>query len=291
MPTGRRGLGAIRRLPSKRYQASYLGPDLGRHIGPYTFDARIDAEGWLAKERRLIETETWTPPSGRGASRRSPITLRSYSTEAVGRRLVRGEALRPRTVKLYEGLLRRLISPTLGDKGLPEVRRADVNRWYASLPPDQVTQRAHAYALLRSLFEQAIEEGAFAGPNPCAIRGGGVARRKREIRPASFSELTALVEAAPDDLKAAVLLAAWCGLRFGEVFELRRGDVALDEGVIHVRRAVVRIDGQEVVGRPNLARSRNVTRHAVWKCESACRTTRYWTYLGFSTLEWKAPRQ
>ncbi|MDQ2755496.1 MAG: site-specific integrase [Actinomycetota bacterium] len=89
-----------------------------------------------------------------------------------------------------------------------------------------------------------------AGPNPCAIRGAGVLRRRREIRPASIPELADLVEATPDRLRAAVVLASWCGLRFGEVFELRRGDVDLETGTVHIRRAVVRIDRQEVVGRP-----------------------------------------
>jgi len=75
MATGRRGFGAIRRLPSKRYQASYLGPDLARYVGPKTFQARIDAEGWLAQERRLIETDRWIPPNVRDASRTSRVTL------------------------------------------------------------------------------------------------------------------------------------------------------------------------------------------------------------------------
>ena len=50
----RRSFGSIRRLPSKRFQASYLGPDLARHVAPETFTAKIDAEGWLALERRLV---------------------------------------------------------------------------------------------------------------------------------------------------------------------------------------------------------------------------------------------
>jgi hypothetical protein len=33
----RRSFGYIRRLPSKRYQASYIGPDLARHAAPDTF--------------------------------------------------------------------------------------------------------------------------------------------------------------------------------------------------------------------------------------------------------------
>ncbi len=250
MATGRRGFGAIRRLPSKRYQASYLGPDLARYVGPKTFQARIDAEGWLAQERRLIETERWIPPNVRDASRTSRVTLQAFAADAIPRRRVRGESLRPRTVKLYEGLMDRVIGPQLGHKTLHELRRADVNKWYSSMPADKATQRSHAYALLRSLFEQAIDEGSLAGPNPCAIRGAGVTRRRREIRPASLNELAALVDETQDNLKAAVLLAAWCALRFGEVFELRRNDVDLEAGAIHIRRAVVRIDRLEVVGRP-----------------------------------------
>ncbi len=250
MATGRRGFGAIRRLPSKRYQASYLAPDLARYVGPKTFTARIDAEGWLAQERRLIETDQWLPPTLRNASRTDRVTLEAFAKEAIPRRRVRGKSLRPRTVKLYEGLMERIIGPQLGHKSLHELRRADVNAWYGNLPAEQVTQRAHAYALLRSLFEQAIDEGIHPGPNPCAIRGAGVTRRRRAIRPASLGELAALVTATQDNLKAAVLLAAWCALRFGEVFELRRSDFELDAGIIHIRPAVVRIDRLEVVGPP-----------------------------------------
>jgi hypothetical protein len=36
----RRGLGTIRRLPSGRFQATYVGPYLGRHSAPFTFEAR-----------------------------------------------------------------------------------------------------------------------------------------------------------------------------------------------------------------------------------------------------------
>jgi len=69
------------------------------------------------------------------------------------------------------------------------------------MPADKATQRSHAYALLRSLFEQAIDEGSLAGPNPCAIRGAGVTRRRREIRPASLNELAALVDETQEHWK------------------------------------------------------------------------------------------
>ena len=49
----------------------------------------------------------------------------------------------------------------------------------------------------------------------------------------------------PPRLRFAVLIAAWCGLRQGEVFELRRGDINLTRGVIKVRRSVGRVPGEK----------------------------------------------
>jgi hypothetical protein len=54
---GHRGWGWVRqsgRQRIKRWHASYIGPDKVRHIAPATFGAKIDAEGWLVSERRLV---------------------------------------------------------------------------------------------------------------------------------------------------------------------------------------------------------------------------------------------
>jgi hypothetical protein len=58
----RRGFGRVRRERSGRFSAAYVGPDLQLHRAPETFQARIDAEGWLASERRAIDLEQWVPP-------------------------------------------------------------------------------------------------------------------------------------------------------------------------------------------------------------------------------------
>ena len=46
----RRTFGAIRLLPSERYQAHYVGTDKRRYLAPVTFETRRDAEAWLAAE-------------------------------------------------------------------------------------------------------------------------------------------------------------------------------------------------------------------------------------------------
>ena len=46
------------------------------------------------------------------------------------------------------------------------------------------------------------------------------------------------------------LFASWCGLRFGELAELRRSDIDVKNAVIHVRRGVVRVAGGRKVKGP-----------------------------------------
>lgn len=46
------------------------------------------------------------------------------------------------------------------------------------------------------------------------------------------------------------MLGGWCALRFGELAALRRCDLDLKTGVVHVRQAVTTVRGQTLVGEP-----------------------------------------
>ena len=75
------------------------------------------------------------------------------------------------------------------------------------------TLRAHAYALLRSILTEAVNDGLIPA-NPCHIRGAGSSRRVHRVKPATLPELAALVEAMPDKYRMMTLLAAWDGSAF-----------------------------------------------------------------------------
>lgn len=98
----------------------------------------------------------------------------------------------------------------------------------------------------------AVSDGIIES-NPVHIRGAGNVIRIKKVRPATPAELDLIVAALPSKYRALVLLASWCALRFGEATELRRRDVDLDSGVVRIRRGVVRVDGQYVVGEPKSA--------------------------------------
>ncbi len=86
--------------------------------------------------------------------------------------------------------------------------------------------------------------------NPAHIKGAGRVPRSTQIHPATLEELAGITAAMPAELRLAVQLGAWCALRYGEVFELRRKDIDPVQGVVHIRRAVVWTKGQVTNDRP-----------------------------------------
>lgn len=239
---GHRGFGHVRRLPSKRYQASYVGPDLARHTAPATFDTKQDAEHWLSDEHKLIAANMWTAPARRRVA--ETVLFGDYAEDWY---LVR--TLKPRTRQDYRRLLDGFVLPTFRTVPIDDITPAAVRSWYADLDATRPTQRAHCYTLLRTILATAVTDDLLPA-NPCRIRGAGAAKRVKQVRPASVAELEKLVQAMPEKYRLMVLLAAWCALRFGELTELRRKDVDLRNGVIRVRRGVVWVDCKPVVGPP-----------------------------------------
>lgn len=238
----RRGFGRLRQLPSGRWQAAYVGPDTKLHKASRTYATESDAEGWLAIERRKIDLGTW------GAVERSDsITLRTYGTQWLEQR-----QLRPRTRQHYESMLERLILPELGDAKIVTLAPAKIRQWHADLGSDHPTRNAHAYALLHAICQTAVQDEVLDA-NPCRIRAAMQTSRRRDVDVLTPLQVDRLASEMPANLRASVLLAAWCGLRWGETSELRRQDVSKDASTLRVRRAVTYRSGRFHVGPPKTA--------------------------------------
>jgi len=249
----RRGFGRIEKRDSGRYRAGYTGPDGRLYRAPMTFDARDDAVAWLAARRAEIQMEVWAPAAAaRAALRRNVPTLRAYGDKWLEGRKTRGRELRPTTRQQYRMILDTYIYPTFGDEALDLISADAVNRWYGALAPGKETIRSQAYSLLRTIFTSAASERPqpLIPYNPAHIRGAGNVKRAHKVRPASLPELETIVAALPDRYQLMALLAAWCALRFGELAELRRGDIDLRAKRVSITRGVVRVDGKFVVGSP-----------------------------------------
>jgi integrase len=249
----RRSFGRVERLPSGRYRAGYTGPDGRLYRAPMTFDAKDDAIAWLSTRRAEIEMNVWAPEvAALGARRRESPTFQAYADLWLKDRKTKGRELRPTTRRQYRMLLDTFIYPTFGDERIDRITNEDVNAWYDALAPGRETIRAQSYSLLRTIFASAAAErpNPLIPYNPAHIRGAGNTKRAHHVQPATLEELRIIVEELPDRYKLMALLAAWCAMRFGELAELRRGDIDLRTNRVKIRRGVVRVDGEFIVGPP-----------------------------------------
>lgn len=258
---GHRGWGWLRQSgrQTKRWHASYIGPDKVRHKADRTFGTKMDAEGWLAAERRLIDLRVWTPPADRAdASKAQGMTLADYAPTWIEQRTVAGQPLKPRTKSHYTRLYEEHIKPTtLAAIPLRNITTEAVRAWHATTLPDRPTYRAHAYGLLHAVLATAVIDGHLPS-NPAQIVGAGSSSSVKQAVILEVSEVAELADAIDERYKALVLISAWCGLRWGEVTALRRKDFDPDCSVITVAHGVVHRDGKCFVDTPKSKKGRTV---------------------------------
>lgn len=260
---GHRGWGWLRqsgRRPPKRWHASYIGPDGIRHNAPGgTFGAKMDGQAWLAAERRLIDLNVWTPPAQREAEKAAHgLTLADYTPTWIEQRTVGGQSLKPRTKSHYTKLFKEHIKPTqLGKLPLSNITVQAVRQWHATTLVDKPTYRSHAYGLLHAVLATAVSDG-YLPSNPAQITGAGSSASKKQAVILDIPEVAQLADKIDERFRALVLISAWCGLRWGEVTELRRKDFSADRSLITVERGVIHRDGKCIVDTPKSKKGRTV---------------------------------
>jgi integrase len=208
---------------------------LGNRVATKTHRTRRLAEEWARRQEDAHRSGELVDPD---LERR---TLAAYADDWMATR-----KLKPRTLNLYRDLMARRIGPDLGDVELRSLTPERVRRWW-SRQPDTVYS-AKAYRLLRSITETAHRDGILRR-NPVDIAGAGI-ERSQERTPPTPAEIAAVAEAADDGIRALVLLAAWCGLRAGEVLGLERRHVDELHGTIRIEQAADWSTGRRIVGTP-----------------------------------------
>jgi integrase len=242
----RRSFGRIRKCqPSGRYQAAYTGPDGIIYKAPSTYGQREDAEGWLIDRRREIDRDLWSPPATveqKKAKRERLLTFGEYSDAWLEARRVKGRPLRPRTKNHYRDLLDKHLLPTFGKKPIKGITPDMVDRWYDQTAPTAPTLRAHCYSLLSTIMDSARKDRRrLIEVNPCMIDGAARSPDPRiDPTPATVEQLDILFAAMPDHLRALVHLTSWCAMRWGEITELRRGDIDIERREVKITRQVIR---------------------------------------------------
>lgn len=178
--------------------------------------------------------------------------------------------LKPKTRESYDRL-QGLMDPILGSIALASITPEDLQRAINQVADVAGSRQAQlAYALLRASLARAVRSRRLtANPADAIDKPVHHGERGRAIKGHDWQLLRPLI--AED---VAFALSAFAGLRRGEVLALTRADVNFEDGVIFVRRQLVRVRGQLIEQTPKSAagvRSVPITPELAPILQTACR--------------------
>ncbi len=230
---------------STKWQARYTDPTdpLGLRRIEQTFRTRQDAEDWLTNQQSSVLRGDHIDPR---------LAERTFSEAVEAWRETRKPLLAPNTQDRYEDILRLRLEPEFGHLPLPALTREVLKRYFARLGREGKTggkkERAgrplspgtvrKTHTVLSSVLSEAVELGMVRVNH--AQRMKLPASPKRDMTILTTDEVQVLAEATDDHYRDAVLLDANTGMRASELWALRRMDLDLLRGVIHIREAVKR---------------------------------------------------
>lgn len=225
----RRSFGAVRKLPSGRFQASY-SIDGVRYNAPDTYKTKTDANLYLNTIDSDITRQSWRAPV------KSELSLAAYAPRWLKNR----DDIKETTRDLYESQLRLHILPALGQYRLPAITPGLIATWNSEMKVKGPTVAAQSYRLLRTLLNHAISEGLLQ-VNPCTLRNAGNPKVKREEIMPEVWEVEAIMANTPERYQALVSVLAWGGLRIGEALALTRDSFNPKTGDLHIGARVYRL--------------------------------------------------
>jgi len=224
---------------SVRWRARHRGPD-GRERSK-TFAKKSDAERWLATQQASVAKGDWIDPTA------SRITLAEWV------RIWEGTLphLRPRTRELNVGVAHNYLVPRFGAWPLDKITTSDVQTMLSEeLADGQLSNSAvrRHVMVLAQVLDGAVRNGRL---------GRNVARgvklppeQAREMRFLEPDEIIRLANAIDPFYRPMVLVAAYVGLRFGEITGLAVSNVDLANGTMRIERQLQEIGGQMVFDQP-----------------------------------------
>lgn len=252
----KRGFGSVYKLPSGNYQVKYTDPNGARRTAGKSFRTKAQAELELTRIRGQIESGTWhvdsTPQAG-GLDPKS-LTLRELATHWRSQQVSsKGLPLSPTTLREYQRLIESTLKP-LTDKPIRSITRQQIESWRTPELKRAPNQAVKAYKHLKTLMTWAHKR-AWIAVNPCDIERGSAYTPSEPPAP-TREQVKIMLETAPRPFDVVIALAAFGGLRKGEIFELRRKDIeVIKEGderwiQVSVARGVVWDGGSPVVRKP-----------------------------------------
>lgn len=165
--------------------------------------------------------------------------------------------LKPSTAHGYASVIDRYVVTAIGALPLSDLRPSHLNALYAGMTERGLSPRTcrTVHNVIRRALADAVRDGTLA--RNVAEAASLPRTTQPDIRVWTADELRRFLDAAADDpLFPAFHVAAFTGIRRGELCGLRWDAVDLDAAVLHIRRTLTVVGPNLVWGEPKTARGR-----------------------------------
>ncbi|MDX6699597.1 MAG: hypothetical protein QOE65_2994 [Solirubrobacteraceae bacterium] len=221
-----------------------------------SFATKREAQDWIDEVKHAARTGLYVNPAH---AKRTVLDV-AQEWQATWADLA------PKTRAGYESILERHIVGTAEEPGrfrraqvgalTPDVVQGFVNDLAAQRKPNTVRR---VYSVLRGILTLAVQR-RYIGANPCDAvklpkKGGG----QREHVYLAGEEVRTLAESIGVHWRVLVYVAAYTGLRAGELWALRRRDVDLLRGTLTVTYGLKDIRGHLEIGPPKTHQRRTIS--------------------------------
>jgi|SRR5450755_3873259 len=146
------------------------------------------------------------------------------------------------THKGYAEIWRLYIKPHALECGLKDIICADVQQWFDAISGENLLAKntlARMRSFLSGVFKNAKRLGYYSGTNPARdIFLSPDATKPKPTYAYCFEEITQIMNALPEPASTIFAVAAFSGLRVGEIEGLRWEDYDSDNGELHVSRSI-----------------------------------------------------
>ncbi|MBK5266261.1 MAG: site-specific integrase, partial [Acidimicrobiia bacterium] len=225
------------------WRARYRGPDGRFHSR--SFDRKIDAERWLRGALTKVDRGEWVDPE------HGHISWVDYSTRLLAGRI----HLAARTIETDRRCHQRA-TPWIGDVPLsrltPELLRHMMSELTASGYAAETVAKTMRW--VRLTLNQAVLDRRILSPPAQGLRLPKA--RRSDMRILDAANVDVLAAALPQRYGSLAIVAAYTGLRWGELAGLRVADVNMLRRRLTVSSALIEASGQQPsLGTPKSAAS------------------------------------
>jgi integrase len=229
-------MASIKRRPDGAWRARYRDAERREHARH--FGRKVDAQRWLDEVTAAVVTGQYVDP------RAGQVTMAAFYAGFAERQV--WEAGTRAAMDLA------MRSCDFADTPIGALRRSHVEAWVKAmtvrgLAPGTIATRV---GNVRAVLRAAVRDRVITA-DPC--EGVVLPRRRRTAAAMTIptpAEVGQLMAACDDVFRAGVALAAFAGLRLGEVCGAQVGDIGFLTRTLDVRRQVQRNGGRDVEVRP-----------------------------------------